>query len=167
MAKATHGLSPAVTLSKLDPTDRTRETFRLAYRQARSMIRDGGQYGYGARYVWALDHMRRRFGASGWPVVQAAARIAFDLRAVSKAATGTREQLAREGMLTRAIRVEPAPRGGWSWAWTFDELGSPNTARGLRRHGAKRLREARAVVREMARDRLAMILASAQPEAVR
>jgi hypothetical protein len=92
MAKAICGLSPAVTVSKLDPTDRTRETFRLAYRQARSMIRDGGQYGYGARYVWALDHMRRRFGASGWPVVQAAARVAFDLRAVSKAATGTSEQ---------------------------------------------------------------------------
>ena len=58
-------------------------------------------------------------------------------------------------MLTRAVRVEPAPRGGWSWAWTFDELGSPNTARSLRRHRAKRLREARAVAREMARDRLA------------
>ena len=72
----------------------------------------------------------------------AAARVAFDLRAVSKAATGTREELAREGMLTRAVRVEPAPRGGWSWAWTFDELGSPNTARSLRRYRAKRLREA-------------------------
>ena len=47
-----------------------------------------------------------------------------------------------------------------SWA-------APTPRRGLRRHGAKRLREARAVVREMARDRLAMILASAQPEAVR
>ena len=167
MATATLVHTPAAPAPKLDPTDFTRETFRLAYRQARSMIRDGGQYGYGARYVWALDHMRKRFGPTGWPVVQAAARVAFDLRAVSKAATGTREQLAREGMLSRAVRVEPAPRGGWSWAWTYDELGSPNTARGLRRHGAKRLREARAVVRAMAEDRLAMILASAQPEAVR
>ncbi len=143
MSKATHTLKPAVTLSKLDPADRTRETFRLAYRQARSMIRDGGRHGLGARYVHCLDHMRRRFGASGWPVVQQAARVAFDLRAVSKAATGTRDQLAREGMLTRAVRVEPAPRGGWSWAWTFDELGSSNTARSLRRLRARRLREQR------------------------
>src|SRR3954449_5182555 len=131
-----------------------RATFRAAYRQARSMIRDGSRFGYGARYVWALDHMRRRFSASGWPVVQQAARVAFDLRAVSKAATGTREELARQGMLTRAVRVEPAPRGGW--AWTFDELGSPNTARSLRRYRAKRLREARSAAREMARDRIAM-----------
>ena len=144
MSKATHGLSPAVTLSKLDPTDFVRATWRAAYRQARSMIRDGSRFGYGARYVWALDHMRRRFGASGWPVCQQAARVAFDLRAVSKAATGTAEQLARQGMLTRAVRVESAPRGGWSWAWTFDELGSPNTARSLRRLRAKRLRERRA-----------------------
>src|SRR3954447_16067694 len=120
------------------------------------MIRDGSRYGYGARYVWALDHMRRHFGASGWPVAQAAARVAFDLRAVSKAATGTREQLAREGMLTRAVRVEPAPRGGWSWAWTYDALGSPNTARGLRRHRAASLRQTRLVARVMAEDRVAL-----------
>src|SRR3954469_12233664 len=119
MSKAKLVHTPAASAPKLDPTDRTRETFRAAYRQARRMIRDGSRFGYGARYVWALDHMRRRFGASGWPVCQQAARVAFDLRAVSKAATGTREQLAREGMLTRAVRVEPAPRGGWSWAWTF------------------------------------------------
>ena len=160
MAKATLVHTPAAPAPKLDPTDFTRETWRAAYRQARSMIRDGGRYGYGARYVWALDHMRRRFGASGWPVVQAAARVAFDLRAVSKAATGTREQLAREGMLTRAVRVEPAPRGGWSWAWTFDDLASPNAARCLRRGAAVRLRADRArrreVARAMARDRLAM-----------
>src|SRR6478672_7953777 len=153
MSKAKLVHTPAAPAPKLDPSDRTRETFRLAYRQARSMIRDGGRYGYGARYVWALDHLRRRFGASGWPVVQAAARVAFDLRAVSKAATGTREELARQGMLTRAVRVEPAPRGGWSWAWTYDDLGSPNTARSLRRHRAKRRRE---VARVMARDRLAL-----------
>src|SRR4051812_37555704 len=116
------------------------------------MIRDGSRFGYGARYVWALDHMRRHFGASGWPIAQQAARVAFDLRAVSKAATGTAEELARQGMLTRAVRVEPAPRGGWSWAWTFDELGSPNTARSLRRLRARR----RLVAAGMAADRLVM-----------
>src|SRR3954454_23540875 len=120
MSRLKLNLGAMAPVSKLDRTDWTRETWRAAYRQSRAMIRDGGRYGYGARYVHCLDHMRRRFGASGWPVVQAAARVAFDLRAVSKAATGTREELARQGMLTRAVRVEPAPRGGW--AWTFDEL---------------------------------------------
>ena len=143
MSKATLSVRPTADLSKIDPTDRTRETWRLAYRQARSMIRDGGRHGLGARYVHCLDHMRRRLGAGGWPVCQQAARVAFDLRGVSKAATGAREELARQGMLTRAVRVEPAPRGGWLWAWTFDELASPNTARSLRRLRARRLREER------------------------
>jgi hypothetical protein len=156
MSKATLTLKSTAAVSKVDATPRTRETFRAAYGMARRMIRDGSRHGLGARYVHCLDHMRRRFGPSGWPVAQQAARVAFDLRAVSKAATGTREELSRQGMLTRAVRVEPAPRGGWSWAWTFDEMGSPNTARGLRRHRANRLREARAVAREMARDRLAL-----------
>src|SRR3954447_17908610 len=156
MSKATLNERPPADLSKLDRRNYSAMMWKAAYRQARSMIRDGSRHGYRARYVWALDHMRRPFGARGWPVCQQAARVAFDLRAVSKAATGTPAELARQGMLTRAVRVEPAPRGGWSWAWTFDELGSPNTARSLRRHRAKRLREARAVAREMARDRLAM-----------
>src|SRR5690349_19289619 len=164
MSRLTLNLGAKALVSKPDHTDWTRETWRLAYSQSRAMIRDGSRYGYGARYVWALDHMRRRFGPAGWPVCQQAARVAFDLRAVSKAATGTREELAREGMLTRAVRVEPAPRGGWSWAWTFDDLGSPNTARSLRRLRAKRLREQRAedaarrrlVAAAMAEDRRAL-----------
>ena len=144
MQTATHTLKPAASTSKGDATDWTRELWRLAYRQSRSMIRDGSRYGYGARYVWALGHMRRRFGASAWPITQKAVAIAFDAATIAKATTGTKAELAREGMLTRAVRVEPAPRGGWSWAWTFDELGSPNTARSLRRLRAKRLRERRA-----------------------
>src|SRR5690349_22878090 len=108
------------------------------------MIRDGGHHGLGARYVWCLDHLRRRFGASGWPMAQQAARVAFDRRAVSKAATGTTSELHKQGLVRitrrvcpesrlaavpyRAVRVERAPRGlGWCWAFTFDELGSPNT----------------------------------------
>ena len=172
MATATHNLGATAPVSKVDATDWTRELWLEAFAMARRMIRDGGRYGLGARYVWCLDHLRRRFGASGWKIAQAAARGAFDLRAVSKAATGTREQLAREGMLTRAVRVEPAPRGGWSWAWSFDDFASPNTARSLRRLRAKRLREERravlagleaeeraralAVGWEMARDRVAL-----------
>src|SRR4051794_31184543 len=113
MSKAKLVHTPAAPAPKLDPTGRTRETFRLAYRQARSMSRAAPRFGNGPRYVWAPNTMPRPFGASGWPVVQAAARVAFDPRAVSKAATGTAEELARQGMLTRAVRVEPAPRGGW------------------------------------------------------
>src|SRR3954447_1690910 len=116
MATATLDLGATAPVSKIDATDWTRELWLAAYRQSRAQIRDGGRYGLGARYVWCLGHLRRRFGASGWKIAQAAARVAFDLRAVSKAATGTVEELAREGMLPRAVRVEPAPRGGWLWA---------------------------------------------------
>jgi hypothetical protein len=145
--KASLRLPPSSSTSKLDRTDWTRELWRAAYRQSRAMIRDGGRFGLGARYVHGLNHLRRRFGASGWPLAQKAASLAFDLRTVSKAATGSREELARQGMLSRCVRLEPAPRGlGWCWAFTFDELGSPNTARSLRRLRAKRLREDRAQV---------------------
>ena len=59
-------------------------------------------------------------------------------------------------MLTRAVRVEPAPRGGWLWAWTFDELASPNTTWALRRLRVRRLREQRRQImaRLEAEDRL-------------
>jgi hypothetical protein len=144
VSKASLRLPPSSSTSKPDNRNWTREVWLAAYRQSRAQIRDGGRFGLGARYVHCLGHLRRRFGASGWPLAQQAARVAFDLRAVSKAATGSREELAREGMLTRAVRVEQAPRGlGWLWAFTFDELASPNTARSLRRLRARRLREER------------------------
>src|SRR3954471_8609808 len=157
MSKASLRLPPSSSTSKVDDRDWTRELWLAAYRQARAQVRDGGRFGLGARYVWCLGHLRRRFGASGWPIAQQAARVAFDMRAVSKAATGTREELARPGMTARAIRLEPAPRGlGWCWAWTFDDLASPNTARSLRRLRARRLREERRQImaRLQAEDRL-------------
>ena len=86
----------------------------------------------------------RRFGFNAMPIVRAAGWAVFNQLHVTKAATGTREELARQGMLSRAVRVEPAPRGGWSWAWTYDDLASPNTARSLRRLRARQLREQRA-----------------------
>src|SRR3954453_23890045 len=97
--KASLRLPPSSAASKLDRTDWTRELWLAAYRQSRAQIRDGGRFGLGARYVHCLDHLRRRFGASGWAIAQAAARVAFDLRAVSKAATGSREELERHGMV--------------------------------------------------------------------
>jgi hypothetical protein len=177
MSKLQLTLKPTTAASKPDRAARVRELWRAAYRQSRSMIRDGGRYGYGARYVHCLGHLRRRFGVTGWPIAQKAASLAFDLRTVSKAATGTVAELHRQGMVTntrrvcegcalavvptRAVRVERAPRGlGWCWAFTFDELGSPNTARSLRRSQAKRMREDRArraeVARAMAEDRRAI-----------
>src|SRR3954469_10173437 len=157
MSKASLRLPPSSFTSKVDDRNWTREIWLAAYRQSRAQLRDGGRYGLGARYVWCLGHLRRRFSASGWSVAQQAARVAFDLRAMSKAATGTRDQLAREGMLTRCVRLEQAPHGlGWLWAWTFDELASPNTARSLRRLRARRLREERRQImaRLEAEDRL-------------
>src|SRR4051794_4507551 len=155
MSKLPLDLSPASVTTK--PGLNARALWRLAYRQSRAQVRDGGRHGLGARYVHCLGHLRRRFGPSGWPVCQKAAALALDLRAVSKAATGTREELAREGMLTRCVRLEAAPRGGWSFAWTFDELGSPNSVRSLRRGRAIRLQQDRArcaeVARAMAADR--------------
>src|SRR3954452_25393018 len=161
MSKATLNVTPAADLSKLDRTDFTRETWRAAYGMARAMIRDGGRYGYGARYVHCLDHMRRRFGPSGWPVCQQAARVAFDIRAVTKAATGTLEELARQGMTTRAVRLEPAPRGAWLWAWTHDPLAALNLNRRCR---VPLARPRRAVAQAMAADRIALERHGRRPE---
>src|SRR5689334_23926257 len=111
MSTAILDVPPSSFTSKVDDRSWTREVWLATYRQSRAQIRDGGRYGLSARYVWCLGHLRRRFGASGWPIAQQAARVAFDMRAISKAATGTREELAREGMLPRCVRLERAPRG--------------------------------------------------------
>ena len=153
MATATHGLSPAVTLSKIDRTDWTRETWRAAYAMARRMIRQRPGRGTGDALTWYFDHGFRRFGFNALPIVRAAGWAAFDQVHVSKAATGTPAELARQGMLTRCVRLERAPRGGWSWAWTHDPLAAVNLNRSYRVHLA---RQRRAVARAMAEDRLAM-----------
>ena len=111
---------------------------------------------------WAQYALLYHGGAVRRPFTpeEIAAAVEVDRRAVSKAATGTADELARQGMLTRCLRLERAPRGGrWYWAWTFDDLGSPNTARSLRRYRAKRLREERAAMLEWlaAEDRLYVI----------
>ena len=153
MSKASLRLPPSSFTSKVDDRSWSRELWLAAYRQSRAQIRDGGRYGLGARYVWCLGHLRRRFGASGWKIAQQAARVAFDLRAASKAATGTREELARQGMLTRCVRLEKAPRGGWSWAWTHDPLAAVNLNRSYRVHLARQRHE---VARAMAADRVVL-----------
>ena len=171
------------TVSKPDPTDWTRELWRAAYRQARSMIRDGGRHGIGARYVHCLNHMRRRFGASGWRIAQAAGHAVFDRRTVAYAASGSVADLERQGLVRRTRRPRPGNLTatvayrcaiferlrdhGFSLAWTHDPLASGSN-RGLRVHRARKLRAERrlvwprygpnAVAWAMAEDRFALTL---------
>src|SRR3954471_17816 len=156
MSKATLTLKSPAPLSKLDPTDRTRETFRAAYGMARRMVRDRASHGTGAALTWYLDHGFRRFGFNALPIVRAAGWAVFDQVHVTKAATGTPAELARQGMLTRCVRLERAPRGGWSWAWTHDPLAAAHLNRSYRVHLARQRRE---VARAMAQDRLALAAA--------
>src|SRR3954449_342076 len=101
MSKATHGLSPAVTLSKIDTTDWTRETFRAAYSMARRMVRDRRTTTAATAWGWYLDAARKRFGASGWRIAQAAGRVAFDARTVGYARAGSVAELERQGLVRR------------------------------------------------------------------
>ena len=103
-------------------------------------LRDGAQdgeaapgHGTGEALTWFFDHGFRRFGYGAMPIVRAAGWAVFNQRHVTKAATGTPAELARQGMLTRCVRLEPAPRGGWSWAWTHDPLAAVNLNRGVPR----------------------------------
>ena len=56
---------------------------------ARRMVRDRAGHGIGAAYVWYLGHARKRFGASGWRIAQAAGHAVFDRRTVAYAASGS------------------------------------------------------------------------------
>src|SRR3954447_7511088 len=102
MSKATLNLASPVTVSKLDTTDWTRELWLAAYRQSRAMIRDRAGHGIGATYVWYLDHARKRFGASGWTVAQAAGRLVLERRTPGHAASGRLADLHRQGLVTAA-----------------------------------------------------------------
>ena len=157
MSKLPLDLSPSRAFSKIDDTNYSRELWRAAYRQSRSMIRDGGRYGYGARYVWALDHMRRRFGASGWPVVQLAARTVLDRRTACRGATGSLADLERQGLVDRAGRpvrcVNVERCRSWRIAWSVDPLADVN---GRRADRAYRVRQRREIARGLAADRVAI-----------
>src|SRR4051794_12393458 len=110
MSKATYGLSPAVTVSKIDHADFARELWRAAYRQARRMVRQRPGHSTGEALTWYFDHGFRRFGYAALPIVRAAGWAVFNQVHVTKAATGTPAELARQGMLTRCVRLERAPR---------------------------------------------------------
>ena len=162
MSKLPHTLKSTVSLSKPDATPWSRELWREAFSMARRMIRDRAAHGTGAALTWYLDHGFRRFGYAAMPIVRAAGWAVFDQLHVTKAATGTPAELAREGMLTRCVRLEKAPRGGWSWAWTHDPLAAANLNRSYRVHLA---RQRRAVALAMAADRVALA-ATLRPEVV-
>src|SRR3954447_11674838 len=161
MSKATLNLASPVTVSKLDPTDYARVQWRAAYRQARAMIRDRRATTAATAYVWYLGHARRRFGASGWRIAQAAGHAVFDRRTVGYAASGSVADLERQGLVRRTRRPRPGNltatvpyrcatferlRGhGFSLAWTFDPLASGSN-RGLRVHRASKLRAERRAI---------------------
>src|SRR4051794_25193147 len=103
MSTATFVPTPAhVDLSSLDPADHARATFRAAYGMARRMMRPSSRYTVGARFPWTMDAIRARFGASGYPVAQQAARLAFDRATAGRGATGSVADLQRQGLLGRA-----------------------------------------------------------------
>src|SRR3954468_509224 len=161
MSKAAITLQSTSAISKLDTTDWTHELWLEAFSMAKRMIRQRPGHGIGAAYVWCLDHMRRRFGASGWTVAQAAGRLVLERRTPGHAASGRLADLHRQGLVpaaghpTRCIHVERMT--GWRMAWSADPLASINGNRMLRGLRARQLREdrdrRRDVAREMAAER--------------
>src|SRR4051794_36052069 len=72
MSKLPLDLGPTRASSNPAHPDGTRELGRAASAMARRMVRARARRGVGAAWTWYLDHARRRFGASGWRVAQAA-----------------------------------------------------------------------------------------------
>ena len=171
MSKATVTLRPTADLSKPDPADFTRETWRAAHAMARRMIRDRRTSTAATGWTWYLQHARKRFGASGWRIAQAAGRLAFDRRTVTCATAGSVAALERQGLIRatakprrgnlvgmvayRCASLERVRPQGINLAWGFDPLAS-SANNGLRLYRAQRRRE---VARAMARDRLALAAA--------
>jgi hypothetical protein len=168
MAKATLVHTPAAPAPKLDASDQARATFRAAYSMARRMVRDRRTSTAATAWTWYLDAARRRFGASGWRIAQAAGRLAFDRRTVTHARAGSVADLERQGLVRRTRRPRPGNLTatvpyrcaaferlrdcGFNMAWSFDPLAS-SANKGLRVYRAQRRRE---VARAMAQDRAAM-----------
>src|SRR3954452_25026000 len=99
MATATLDLGATAPVSKIDVTDWTRELWLGAFSMARRMIRGRVGHGIGGAPTWHLAHARRRFGASGWRIAQAAGHAVFDRRTVAYAASGSVADLERRGLV--------------------------------------------------------------------
>src|SRR4051794_39759342 len=185
MSTATRNLGATAPVSKIDATDWTRELWLEAYAMARRMIRDRRNGTAAAAWTWYLEHARRRFGASGWRIAQAARRAVFDRRTGTFAASGSIEELTRQGLVRRTRRprrgnltatvpyraaaFERLRDCGLNLAWGFDPLMS-GANRGLRVQRARQLKaerrqvlaevraEERQVAMAMAEDRFALTL---------
>jgi hypothetical protein len=186
MASATHNLGALALVSKIDSTDWSRELWLEAFAMARRMIVAGNDHGLATRWTWYLQHARRRFTTpTGWRVAQAAGRAVFDRRTVTFAASGSIEELTRQGLVRRTRRprrgnltatvpyrcanFERLRDCGLNLAWGHDPLMSSNN-RGLRIQRARRLKaerrqvlaevraEERQVAMIMAEDRFALTL---------
>ena len=72
------------------------------------MVRDRRTSTAATAWTWYLDAARKRFGASGWRIAQAAGRIVFDARTVVYARAGSVADLERQGLVRRTRR----PRRG-------------------------------------------------------
>src|SRR3954471_23217458 len=107
MSTATPLPGASAPVSKIDDRDWTRELWREAFAMARRMIKDRRDGTAAAAWTWYLGHARRRFGASGWRIAQAAGRAVFDRRTVTFAASGSIEELARQGLVRRTRRPRP------------------------------------------------------------
>src|SRR3954468_20087225 len=101
MSTATSYLPASAHLSKIDATDWTRELWLEAFAMARRMIRDRRNGTAAAAWTWYLQHARRRFGASGWRIAQAAGHAVFDRRTVAYAVSGSVADLERQGLVRR------------------------------------------------------------------
>src|SRR3954471_4202841 len=183
MSKLPLDLTPTWAFSKMDVTNYSRELWRAAYSMPRRMVRDRRTSTAATAWGWYLDAARKRFGASGWRIAQAAGRVVFDARTVVHARAGSVADLERQGM----VRITRRPRPGnltatvpyrcasferlrdhgFSMAWSFDPLAS-SANKGLRVCRAQRRRE---VARIMAEDRFALtvtgLLALREAEAAR
>src|SRR6476659_9098493 len=100
MSTATLDLGATAPVSKIDATDWTRELWLAAYSMARRMIRDRRNGTAATAWTWYLQHARRR-------IAQAAGRAVFDRRTVTFAATGSIEELTRQGLVRRTRRPRP------------------------------------------------------------
>ena len=92
MLQATLTLKSPAPVSKPDPADFARETWRAAHAIARRMVRQRPDRSTGDALTWYFDHGFRRFGFNALPIVRAAGWAVFDQLHVTKAATGTREE---------------------------------------------------------------------------
>src|SRR3954451_18005162 len=107
MSTAALYLGATAPVSKIDTTDWTRELWLEAFSMARRMIKDRRNGTAAAAWGWYLDAARKRFGASGWRIAQAAGRAVFDRRTVTFATPGSVADLEPQGLVRRTRRPRP------------------------------------------------------------